>query len=279
MGSWALDNEIVVRVACFFGVFALLALLECVFPRRDVHPYRSRRWFTNLTIVVIDTIAVRIVFPLMAIDVALLAQEHFWGLFHHVELSYPVAVMAGVILLDFAIYLQHVMLHAIPLFWRIHRVHHADIDFDVTTGIRFHPLEILLSMGIKIGIVAAVGIPALAVLLFEVILNATSLFTHANMKLPLGFDRVLRWVIVTPDMHRVHHSVDRKESDTNFGFNLSIWDRLFGTYHAQPKAGHTKMPIGIKGCRDPVYQKLGKALVLPFIRLRESNAGDSNEKD
>ncbi len=199
-----------------------------------------------------------------AMGVALLAEARGWGLFNAFGIPTWVAVPAGVILLDLAIYLQHVLFHAVPALWRLHRMHHADLEFDVTTGVRFHPVEILLSMVIKLGVVAALGAPALAVLTFEVLLNATSMFSHGNVSLPAGLDRVLRWIVVTPEMHRVHHSVKAHETNSNFGFNLPWWDRLFGTYRDQPEAGHLGMTIGIAQFRDSAEQRLDHMLTQPF---------------
>ena len=198
----------------------------------------------------VDTLLVRILFPTTAVGLALLAEARGFGLFNVVALPAWVAVVASVVILDLAIYLQHVLFHAVPALWRLHRMHHADLEFDVTTGLRFHPIEILLSMLIKFAVVAALGAPALAVLIFEVLLNATSMFNHGNVRIPAGLDRVLRWLVVTPDMHRVHHSILSRETNSNFGFNLPWWDRLFGTYRAQPAAGHEAMTIGIEQFRD-----------------------------
>ena len=202
--------------------------------------------------------------PLLAVGVAGLAEARGWGLFNNLGLPAVLAVVASVILLDLAIYLQHVMFHAVPALWRLHRMHHADLDFDVTTGARFHPIEILLSMGLKMAVVAALGVPVLAVLIFEVLLNATSMFNHANVRIPPALDRLLRWFVVTPDMHRVHHSIRREETNSNFGFNLPWWDRLLGTYRAQPAAGHTDMTIGIEAFREAREQWLDRMLAQPF---------------
>jgi sterol desaturase/sphingolipid hydroxylase (fatty acid hydroxylase superfamily) len=195
---------------------------------------------------------------------ALVAEARGWGLFHTFDVPYPLALGASVILLDLSIYLQHVLFHAVPILWRLHRMHHADLEFDVTTGVRFHPIEILLSMAIKFGVVAALGTPAAAVLAFEVLLNATSMFNHGNVRLPGRFDRVLRWIVVTPEMHRVHHSILTRETNSNFGFNLPWWDMLLGTYRAQPEAGHQAMTIGIPQFRDPDELRLDRMLAQPF---------------
>jgi sterol desaturase/sphingolipid hydroxylase (fatty acid hydroxylase superfamily) len=213
---------------------------------------------------VLDTVLVRLLFPTTAVGLALVAEAQGWGLFHALALPIWVSVPLAVLALDLAIYLQHVLFHAVPALWRLHRMHHADLEFDVTTGARFHPIEILLSMGIKLGVVAALGAPAVAVLAFEVLLNATSMFNHSNVRMPAWLDRVVRWIVVTPDMHRVHHSIAVRETNSNFGFNLPWWDRLFGTYRDQPAAGHEAMTLGIEQFRDPAEQRLDHMLTQPF---------------
>lgn len=259
-----MQHETAIRLGCFLGVFVAMALWELLAPRRKRVMGRGVRWFSNLGIVVIDTLLLRVTFPVVAVGMALLAEEWGWGLFNRIDTPYWFAVLVSFIVLDFVIYLQHVMFHAVPLFWRLHMVHHADLDFDVTTGLRFHPIEILLSMGIKLATVVVLGPPAVAVLLFEVLLNATSMFNHSNIRIPLSIDRVLRWCVVTPDMHRVHHSVEVDESNSNFGFNLPWWDRLCGTYQDQPAAGHEKMTIGLTQFRDAAIQRLHRLILLPF---------------
>jgi sterol desaturase/sphingolipid hydroxylase (fatty acid hydroxylase superfamily) len=214
--------------------------------------------------VVVDTLFVRILFPTTAVGLALVTEAHGLGLFNVVPLPAWIGVVASIILLDLAIYFQHVLFHAVPVLWRLHRTHHADLEIDVSTGLRFHPVEILLSVVIKLAVVVALGTPALAVLLFEVLLNATSMFNHSNVCLPEHFDGVLRWFVVTPDMHRVHHSILTRETNSNFGFNLPWWDRLFGTYRAQPTAGHEAMTIGIEQFRDPRELGLDRMLLQPF---------------
>jgi sterol desaturase/sphingolipid hydroxylase (fatty acid hydroxylase superfamily) len=259
-----LTDEPGVRLVAFAGIFALMAAWEMLAPRRDQKLGRSTRWPSNIGIVVLDTVLVRLVFPTTAVGLALIAEAREWGLFHALDLPAWASVVLAVAALDFAIYLQHVLFHAVPALWRLHRMHHADLDIDVTTGARFHPIEILLSMGIKLGVVAALGTPAIAVLAFEVLLNATSMFNHSNVRMPILLDRVLRWIVVTPDMHRVHHSIVARETNSNFGFNLPWWDRLFGTYRDQPAAGHEAMTIGIEQFRDPAEQRLGRMLTQPF---------------
>ncbi|HEX7063241.1 MAG TPA: sterol desaturase family protein, partial [Woeseiaceae bacterium] len=250
MTESAFAHEPVLRLGAFLGVLSVMALWEAVAPRRPQRYRRRQRWPHNLLLVALDTLAVRLIFPLAAVGAALIATEHGWGLLNALTLPPWLALPVAVLALDFVIYLQHRLFHAVPWLWRLHRVHHADLEFDVTTGVRFHPLEILLSMGIKLAAVVALGAPALAVLIFEVLLNATSLFNHGNVRLPERLDRVLRLFLVTPDMHRVHHSIVRRETDSNFGFNLPWWDRLLGTYRAQPAAGHLGMTIGIEQFRE-----------------------------
>lgn len=264
--AFVLSNEPAIRLGFFFGIFALMAVWEVLAPRRALTQSRAVRWGSNLGLVVLNSVVLRLLFPAAAVGMAVFAAEQGWGVFNYLEAPFWLAVLASVVVLDFFIWLQHVMVHAVPALWRLHRVHHADLDFDVTTGARFHPLEILLSMGIKFAVIAVLGPPVLAVVIFEVVLNATSMFNHSNVRLPLAADRVLRRFVVTPDMHRVHHSVEDDETNSNFGFNLSVWDRLFGTYRDQPRAGHEGMSIGIHGYRD-VRQVgwLPGMLWLPFV--------------
>lgn len=260
------SHEPDIRLGVFFGVFALMALWEVLAPRRVPQMARMQRWPGNLGMMITGTVLVRLIFPAAAMGMALFAQQHAWGVFNYFLIPAWLAVPACVIALDLAIYLQHVMVHAIPALWRLHRVHHADLDFDVTTGVRFHPLEILVSMLIKFAVIGVLGPPLVAVVIFEVVLNAASMFNHSNVRLPPGLDRVLRWVLVTPDMHRVHHSVEDDETNSNFGFSLPWWDRLFGTYRAQPRHGHEGMQIGIHGFRDAKQvDRLPGMLTLPFI--------------
>jgi sterol desaturase/sphingolipid hydroxylase (fatty acid hydroxylase superfamily) len=260
------NAEPVVRFGCFAGVLLLMALWEALAPRRRLTVRRPARWFSNLGLVALDTLAVRFLVPLGAVGVAVLAAERGWGLFNNVALPGWLAVALSVVALDLAIYLQHLMFHAVPLLWRLHMVHHADLDFDATTGVRFHTLEVLLSLLIKMATVVLLGAPALGVVAFEVLLNATSLFNHGNVRLPAGLDRVLRLVVVTPEMHRVHHSVHPRETNSNFGFNLPWWDYLFGTYRAQPADGHEGMTVGLSQFRDErVADRLHWMLALPFV--------------
>ncbi len=257
-------HEPFIRLGIFAGVFLIIAMWELLGPRREQVIGRGVRWPSNLGVVVADTLLVRLVFPATAVGAALFAETHGWGLFNTLALPAWIGVLSSIILLDLAIYLQHVLFHAAPALWRLHRMHHADLEFDVTTGLRFHPIEIVLSMVIKLGVVAALGTPAISVLIFEALLNATSMFNHSNVRIPLGVDRVLRWLVVTPDMHRVHHSILPCETNSNFGFNLPWWDRLFGTYRAQPSRGHDAMTIGIEQFREPRELRLDRMLLQPF---------------
>ena len=265
------------RLAVFLGVLAAMALWEIAAPRRRREIPRVIRWTNNLALVVVDTAILRLTFPILAVSLAVMAQERGWGVFNNVDVPVWVAIIVSMLLLDLAIYLQHVMFHAVPGLWRIHRMHHADLDFDVTTGLRFHPIEILLSMGIKLALVAVIGPPAVAVLLFEIILNATALFNHANVNLPRPIDRVLRLIVVTPDMHRVHHSLDPVETNSNFGFNLPWWDHLLGTYRAQPAKGHHDMNIGIEQFRTRRDLWIDKMLIQPVRGPASGHALDDKK--
>lgn len=265
MTESVLDHEAWIRLGFFFGVLAVMASWEGVSPRRPRSQPRTRRWTGNLGIVALNTVLIRLLFPVVPVSLALVADGQGIGLFNMLDVPYWLAVIASVVLLDLAIYGQHVVFHALPWLWRLHRMHHADLDFDVTTGVRFHPVEIALSILIKMAVIAVLGVPAVAVLIFEVLLNATSMFNHGNVNLPLGLDRVLRWFVVTPEMHRVHHSIIRAETDSNFGFNLPWWDRLFGTYRDQPEAGHRGMTIGLPIFRDPAWLRLDRLVVQPFV--------------
>jgi sterol desaturase/sphingolipid hydroxylase (fatty acid hydroxylase superfamily) len=256
--------EMVIRAGATLAVFAAMALWEILAPRRDLLVGRTPRWPSNLGIVVVDALVVRLLMPAAAVGAAVFAAERGLGLFH--LLSWPgwAAGLAGFFVLDLVVYAQHWVFHHVPVLWRLHRMHHADLDFDVTTGLRFHPIEIVLSLLIKIAVVLALGIPALAVVVFEIVLNATAMFNHSNARMPSWLDRVMRLVVVTPDMHRVHHSILPRETHANFGFNLPWWDRLFGTYRAQPEAGHTGMTIGLPIFRRRGELRLDRLLTQPF---------------
>jgi len=257
-------NEASIRLGVFIGVITAMALWEAVTPRRQRSYSRLTRWPSNLAIVALNTALLRILLPATAVSLAVLGAQRGWGLLNNLPLPWWSTVIGSVVLLDLAIYLQHVMFHAVPAFWRFHRMHHADLDFDVTTGARFHPIEIILSMLIKLGVVAALGASAPGVLSFEVLLNATSMFNHGNVRISVGLDGWLRWLVVTPDMHRVHHSVVVGETNSNFGFNLPWWDRLLGTYRDQPGAGHQGMTIGIEQFRQARELWLDRMLLQPI---------------
>ncbi len=264
MNEALLEHASGIRLGFFLGIFALMALWEVAAPRRPQAIGRWTRWPANLGIVVLNTVLLRVLLPAGAVGLALFGEARGWGLLNNVALPRWAVIVASVVVLDLAIYLQHVMFHAVPLFWRLHRMHHADLEFDVTTGARFHPIEILLSMGIKLAAIAALGASAVGVLIFEIVLNGTSMFNHGNVRIAAPLDRVLRWFVVTPDMHRVHHSIDPAETNSNFGFNLPWWDRLFGTYRAQPAAGHQAMTIGIEQFREPRELRLDRMLLQPL---------------
>ncbi|RPI47347.1 MAG: sterol desaturase family protein [Betaproteobacteria bacterium] len=258
------ELEPVLRLAAFAGVFAAIALWEAMLPRRRRALARKARWPHNLGLLGIDIVVSRLTAPGATLAVAVAAELGGWGLLNAARLPPWLELLAAIVLLDLAVYFQHVMFHAVPTLWRLHRVHHADVDFDVTTGIRFHPVEILLSALIKCAAVAAIGAPVVAVLVFEILLNATALFNHANASLPASIERWLRWMVVTPDMHRVHHSIRYDESSSNFGFNLPWWDRLFGTYEHEPGVAHEAMIIGVDAFRDPAECRLSRLLLQPF---------------
>lgn len=262
-----MQNEATLRLSVFLGLFLILALIEQFAPRRP-RQYQARRWVTNWVFVIVDTLTLRalaILLPFAAVLAAVDAGNRGWGLFNQVELPFWIELILVVLILDLAIWFQHLISHKIPILWRFHRVHHADVEIDVSTAIRFHPVEIALSMAFKIGLAYALGPAAWAVVIFEVLLNGTAMFNHANIRLPLWFDRILRRVLVTPDMHRVHHSTIRAEHDTNYGFSLSWWDRMFGTYTDQPKDGHEGMKIGLQW-QDTRPTGLIWSLALPFFR-------------
>ncbi|MBX9776780.1 MAG: sterol desaturase family protein [Xanthobacteraceae bacterium] len=256
--------EMIIRLGAFAVFFCGFALWELLAPRRRLSLGRARRWPGNLGILVVDIVTVRVLLPTAAAGASLYAAGSGIGLLHYLNLRLSVAALLGFLALDLVIYAQHVVFHKVPVLWRLHRMHHADLDIDVTTGVRFHPIEILISLLIKIAVILALGIPVVAVILFEVVLNVTSMFNHSNASMPAWLDRALRFIVVTPDMHRVHHSILRHETDSNFGFNLPWWDRLFGTYRAQPERGHTGMTIGIPMFRDPRELRIDRMITQPF---------------
>jgi sterol desaturase/sphingolipid hydroxylase (fatty acid hydroxylase superfamily) len=265
-----LSIELPLRLAAALFIFAVMAGWEMAHGLRVPRVARGPRWLANLGLVAIDSVLVRLVLPAGLVGAALWVEQRWWGLLPNTGLPRLAATVIAVVALDLAVYLQHVLFHAVPTLWRFHRVHHADHDVDVTTGLRFHPVEILLSLGLKLGLVAVLGVPAEAVLVFEVLLNGTSIFNHANVSLPIGIDRALRLILVTPDMHRVHHSVERPEHDSNFGFNLTWWDRLLGTYRLEAAAGREGVQLGLREVGPPRLQSLSWMLLVPFARRRDT---------
>jgi sterol desaturase/sphingolipid hydroxylase (fatty acid hydroxylase superfamily) len=258
-------NELGIRLAFFLGILLIMFFWERFAPRRLLTTSKITRWVSNLGLVLIDAMTVRLVFPTALAGIALIAQQNGWGLFNQFELPSLLKIIFSILILDFAIYLQHVMFHVIPLLWRLHMVHHTDMDIDVTTGVRFHPIEIILSMGIKTITVILTGAPSLAVLIFEILLNGTSMFNHGNVRYSQQIDSLLRLLVVTPEMHRVHHSTIRWESNSNLGFNFPWWDRLFGTYRPQPAKGHVEMTLGLDQYKEPQKLTLPWLIILPFI--------------
>lgn len=284
INEFVMTNEKVIRMGFFFGILAVMALWELLAPRRALTVSKTVRWVNNLGLVFFNSFLLRLIFPAAAVGMAAFASSQGWGIFNYYETPFWLAAVVSVVAMDFIIYLQHVMVHAVPALWRLHRMHHADLDFDVTTGARFHPIEIILSMLIKFATIVVLGPPVVAVVIFEVLLNATAMFNHGNVRLPLGLDKVLRWIVVTPDMHRVHHSVEDDEANSNFGFNLPWWDRLFGTYRDQPRGGHEGMKIGIRKYREPKEVSwFPGMLLLPFkgkisdYAINRRQWSDSNE--
>lgn len=265
MKEYILTNEAAIRATSFLGIFMIVAIWELVGPRRKLSVSKFLRWINNLGIVFFNTLLLRFLAPLMAVGLAIMAEEENWGLLNNVAINSYVKIFLAVLILDLIIYLQHVMFHTVPWLWRLHRMHHTDLDFDVTTGSRFHPIEIILSMIIKMLIVAALGAPPVAVVIFEVLLNATAMFNHGNIRIHINADRILRLLVVTPDMHRVHHSIKPDETNSNYGFNFPWWDRLLGTYKAQPKDNHLKMTIGLNQFREPRYLRFHWLLIQPFV--------------
>lgn len=264
LSELSMNTEVLVRLSSFAGLFAVFAVWELLAPRRTRHHSRSVRWLNNLALTVLNGLIVRLGIPLAAVGTAIAAQDQNLGLLNQVALPAGMAMIVAIVALDLILYLQHLLFHHVDFLWRLHRMHHADLDVDVTTGLRFHPIEIVLSMAIKMAAVLVLGAPVVAVIAFEVLLNASSLFNHANIRIPDKADRVLRYFIVTPDMHRVHHSVVRRETDSNFGFNVPWWDYLFKTYRASPQAGHIAMKVGIEHFRTPRDLWLDHLLFQPF---------------
>lgn len=257
--------EAEIRLGIFLGIFVIVAALEAALPKRPATESKWRRWGINLGIIAVDVVVQRLTVGALAFVTAVYAQQHGWGLFNALDLPWWAEAVAAFLILDFAIYLQHVMSHALPVFWRLHRVHHADLDIDLTSGLRFHPIEILVSIVYKAALVAAIGADPWVVVTFEAVLNGAAIFTHGNIRMPQRLDTALRWVVCTPDMHRVHHSIVPAETNSNFGFFLSVWDRLCGTaHHAPPALGHERVLLGLAEFRDQRRLGLLHLLVLPF---------------
>lgn len=264
MNMFIIDNEVYIRLIFFCGIFVFMAVWEMIAPRRPLSNPRGSRWFHNLTLTFLNSLIVRLLIPITAIELALYCREHNWGIFNVSGISEWATGILSIVALDLTIYAQHVFFHRVPLFWRFHRMHHTDLDIDVTSGARFHPVEIIISMGIKMAVIIILGAPAWSVLIFEVLLNVTSMFNHSNVFMNYRVDQSLRLFLVTPDMHRVHHSVIIEETNSNFGFNFPYWDRLFGTYRAQPASGHEAMIIGLANYRDQKWLTLPWMLAVPF---------------
>jgi sterol desaturase/sphingolipid hydroxylase (fatty acid hydroxylase superfamily) len=262
-------HEPFIRLAFFAGIFALVGVAEAFAPRRTLVASKQKRWINNILLSFTNTIILRLVFPILPVGVALYCSQKGWGMLNYFPIPLWVAIICGIVILDLTIYAQHKMFHSMPVFWRLHKVHHIDQDIDVTTGLRFHPLEMILSMIIKVTAVAVIGAPAVSVVIFEILLNGTTMFNHGNLNIPLTVDRLIRLLIVTPDMHRVHHSVIVRETNSNYGFNFSWWDRLFGTYRPQPENSHLQMQIGLSGYHDPKYLQLDQMLIIPFAARSE----------
>ncbi len=267
--SYLLEHQNAVRLSLFIAVLGAMAMWERVAPARAPREPWWRRWRTNVGIAVFNTLVLRVALPTTAIGMAEFAAAHGWGLLNHYAVAGWLALAIGVAALDLVVYFQHVMFHSVPALARLHAAHHADPDFDTTTGIRFHPLEIVLSMLVKYAAIIVLGAPALAVLLFELLLNLTALFNHGNVRLPAALDTALRWILVTPDMHRIHHSVVEAERNTNYGFCLAVWDRMFGTYTVEPAGGQAGLRIGLSNFSDPgVSTTFSGLLGIPFRAVR-----------
>jgi sterol desaturase/sphingolipid hydroxylase (fatty acid hydroxylase superfamily) len=265
-----LDHESAIRFGFFLGAFALMALWEFIAPLRVPGTSKAIRWPNHLMLAAINIVLARVLFPLAAVALAVYASEHGIGLFNMISVPYALAFIVSILALDLAIYSFHLLFHAVPVLWRVHRVHHADLDIDVSTGVRFHPVQMALSVIVKSIIILALGPPALAVLTFEVASHAITLFNHANVKIPASLDRMLRWLVVTPDMHRIHHSIRTAETDSNFGFVLPWWDRLFGTYRAEPTAGQVRMVVGIESFRTDRDLWLDRLVLNPVLDEQDS---------
>ncbi len=264
MEAWIIENETIVRLGFFFGIFLIIGVWELAAPRRPLNASKGIRWYSNIGMVFFNSLVIKFLFPVLATGLAITAGERGWGIFNNISVPFPLVIAISLLIMDGAIYIQHAMFHTLPLLWRFHRMHHTDLDLDVTSGARFHPVEIALSMLIKLALVVIIGPPVIAVILFEIILNLTAMFNHGNIYIPAGIDRILRLFVVTPDMHRVHHSVIPSETNSNYGFNFPWWDRIFGTYLSQPKKGHIGMTIGLNQFRDPKWLHFHNLLIQPF---------------
>jgi sterol desaturase/sphingolipid hydroxylase (fatty acid hydroxylase superfamily) len=276
MTDFLITHEPVIRLLAFVGVFAVMILWEMLAPRRARVVPRLARWPSNLGLVALNTLLMRLILPTTAVAVALAVEARGIGLLHVLNVPSGLAFVLALVLLDLAIYLQHVLFHKLPVLWRLHRMHHADVDVDATNGLRFHPVEILLSMGIKFAVIALVGAPAAAVVVFEVLLNGLAVFNHSNVSISERIDRALRWFIVTPDMHRIHHSWYAEECNSNYGFNLTCWDRLFDSYRTQPRDGQMHMTLGLPEWREPEWLRLDKLLLQPFVDAAPAHPKHSN---
>ncbi len=257
-------NEIELRLGSFLVMFALIAIIEIIIPKRKLSVKKSTRWFRNLSIILLDSLAVRLLIPFTTVGVAVYAQTNAIGILHHLAMPPYLHIVFAIIILDLLIYIQHVVFHYVPILWRLHKIHHIDQDYDVTTGLRFHPIEIILSVLIKCLAILAFGVPYQGVIIFEILLNLTAMFNHGNINIPKKLDSFIRLFIVTPDMHRVHHSVIKTETNSNFGFNLSVWDKVFKTYKKSPAKGHNNMTIGLKEYQNPAKTNLLEMLLIPF---------------
>ena len=263
-----INNEITIRLLFFFGIFLIMATLEIIIKKRELLIQKSKRWFNNITLVFLNTLIIRVLFPTAAVGIAILANQNSIGLFNNIELSIQTATVLSIILMDFIIFWQHRLFHTINFFWKFHQVHHSDMDYDVTTAFRFHPLEIIFSMFIKFSFILILGLPIIAVICFEIILSSLALFNHSNIQIPKKIDRILRFFIVTPDMHRIHHSIESKELNSNYGFNISLWDRIFKSYRQSPKDGYEKIVIGLSNFQDEGKTvSLFSILKLPFGKV------------
>jgi sterol desaturase/sphingolipid hydroxylase (fatty acid hydroxylase superfamily) len=269
ISAYLIAHEALIRVGFFAVIFSFVAIAETIFPRRILLTSKPRRWASNLLMQLVDVAILRFILPVFPVGIAFICSARGWGVLNYLQLSATPALIIGILALDLTIYIQHMMFHLTPLFWRAHMVHHTDRDIDVTTGVRFHPVEIIISLVIKLAVVAFIGVPPLAVLIFEILLNGTTMFNHGNLHIGFAADRIIRMILVTPDMHRVHHSVIRQETNSNYGFNFSFWDRLFGTYRAQPAAGHDDMKIGLNGYHDERSLRILPMLMMPFTYGRK----------